>query len=440
MQANVYHALGRIHPDTEPPSEQVHLAIKIYKTSILTFKSRSKYLTGEFRFKNGYSKVKNPRKMIRLWAEKEMRNLKRLHAAGILCPEPVEVRGNVLVMTFLGLDADGWEAVPRLKDAELPQERLAGLYIEMVHILRRMFKVCRLVHADLSEYNVLYNPENGRLYTIDVSQSVEGDHPHAFDFLRSDISNVDEFFSRRGVETLGIRATFGLVVEDGWSTKGGEETLEEIAAEVERRLAERGEEEDEEEQKELAQGQAQEGAEGAVDEFAPPTSTARERQHQADKVFKNAYIPRTLNEVFDAERDVQRVLQGEKDSLIYSQTVGVVHQRGADPDAKAVRPAKSEKKVVQMQGDAEEVEDSESGSHSGSDSGSESGSDDADDDAEGEDDGRVRAPRGKRHEDKDAKRERKNAVKEEKREKRKDKIPKSVKKAKIRKTSGKNRK
>lgn len=45
--------------------------------------------------------------MVRLWAEKEMRNLKRLVSAGIRCPEPVEVRENVLVMTFLG-DEEGW--------------------------------------------------------------------------------------------------------------------------------------------------------------------------------------------------------------------------------------------------------------------------------------------------------------------------------------------
>jgi RIO kinase 1 len=45
--------------------------------------------------------------MVRVWAEKEMRNLKRLQAAGIRCPEPIEVRENVLVMGFIG-DAEGW--------------------------------------------------------------------------------------------------------------------------------------------------------------------------------------------------------------------------------------------------------------------------------------------------------------------------------------------
>lgn len=45
--------------------------------------------------------------MVRLWAEKEMRNLQRLRDAGILCPSPVTVKENVLVMEFLG-DEDGW--------------------------------------------------------------------------------------------------------------------------------------------------------------------------------------------------------------------------------------------------------------------------------------------------------------------------------------------
>ena len=45
--------------------------------------------------------------MVKLWAEKEMRNLRRLAAAGIRSPEPIEVRENVLVMTLIG-NPEGW--------------------------------------------------------------------------------------------------------------------------------------------------------------------------------------------------------------------------------------------------------------------------------------------------------------------------------------------
>lgn len=90
----MYHAL---RPDGSP------VAVKIYKTSILVFKDRERYVAGEYRFKGGFNK-RNPRKMVAMWAEKEMRNLKRLHTAGIPCPEPLLLRNHILVMTFLGKD------------------------------------------------------------------------------------------------------------------------------------------------------------------------------------------------------------------------------------------------------------------------------------------------------------------------------------------------
>ena len=51
--------------------------MKIFKTSILVFKDRDKYVSGDYRFRNGYSRH-NPRKMVKMWAEKEFRNLTRL--------------------------------------------------------------------------------------------------------------------------------------------------------------------------------------------------------------------------------------------------------------------------------------------------------------------------------------------------------------------------
>ena len=67
-EANVYHSTSE--------KSKYDLAVKVYKTSILTFKDRDKYVTGEFRFRHGYCKH-NPRKMVATWAEKEFRNLTR---------------------------------------------------------------------------------------------------------------------------------------------------------------------------------------------------------------------------------------------------------------------------------------------------------------------------------------------------------------------------
>jgi RIO kinase 1 len=41
--------------------------------------------------------------MVKVWAEKELRNLRRLEQAGVRAPRVVEGKENVLVMDFLGV-------------------------------------------------------------------------------------------------------------------------------------------------------------------------------------------------------------------------------------------------------------------------------------------------------------------------------------------------
>ena len=54
--------------------------------------------------------------------------------------------------------------------------------------MKKMYGVAGLVHADLSEYNMLWF--NEQLYFIDVSQAVEKQHPLAMVFLLRDCGNV----------------------------------------------------------------------------------------------------------------------------------------------------------------------------------------------------------------------------------------------------------
>merc|ERR1719305_678855 len=218
-EANVYYATG--HKPTallgnmgEYLPEGAELAVKVYKTSILVFKDRARYVEGEFRFRRGYCKS-NPRKMVAMWAEKEMRNLRRMRNANLPCPIPVEVRQNVLVMEYVGQDG---VAAPRLKDAEVSSDAWAGLYRMLIRIVRCMFQVCRLVHGDLSEYNILHYRD--ALYVIDVSQSVEHDHPQALEFLKRDLVNVNDFFGRMSVPVVPVRKLFDFILAEAPRSAG----------------------------------------------------------------------------------------------------------------------------------------------------------------------------------------------------------------------------
>ena len=131
------------------------VAIKIYKTSILIFKDRQRYVMGDFRFRNRSAKG-NPRQMVQLWAEKEMRNLLKIHRAytngfPLRCPHPIVQKRNILVMEFIG---DAEYPAARLKDAQI--EDWPKVYEDVVIAMKVLYSECRLVHADLSEYNLLY--------------------------------------------------------------------------------------------------------------------------------------------------------------------------------------------------------------------------------------------------------------------------------------------
>ena len=63
--------------------------------------------------------------------------------------------------------------------------------------MQSMYQKCRLIHADLSEYNLLWH--RGRVVFIDVGQSVEPSHPNGLEFLLRDCTNVSGFFERAGV-------------------------------------------------------------------------------------------------------------------------------------------------------------------------------------------------------------------------------------------------
>ena len=196
---------------TKVSQDKKEYAVKIFKTSILVFKDRERYVDGEFRFRNSRSQH-NPRKMIKIWAEKEFRNLRRIYQSGVIpVPKPIEVKNNVLVMEFLGR-GDGF-ASPRLKDHPYKdREEIFHYYHTIVAYMRLMYQICRLVHADLSEYNILIHKD--KMYIIDVSQSVEPEHPMSLDFLRMDIKNINFYFEKMGIDIFPERVIFQFIISD----------------------------------------------------------------------------------------------------------------------------------------------------------------------------------------------------------------------------------
>ncbi|XP_046879846.1 serine/threonine-protein kinase RIO3 [Hypomesus transpacificus] len=199
----VFHADGGSLEDSPVPSECV---LKVFKTTLNEFRNRDKYIKDDYRFKDRFSKL-NPRKIIRLWAEKEMHNLARMKKAEIPCPDVVVLKKHILVMSFIGKDH---VPAPKLKEAHLGPDDLARAYLQVLHMMQQLYQQCNLVHADLSEYNMLWH--DGKVWLIDVSQSIEPTHPHGLEFLFRDCRNVATFFLKGGVcEAMNVYELFNAV-------------------------------------------------------------------------------------------------------------------------------------------------------------------------------------------------------------------------------------
>ncbi|TFG29328.1 serine protein kinase RIO [Candidatus Thorarchaeota archaeon] len=196
-EANVYLGID---------SEETPVAVKIYRVSTAETDFMIEYIVGDPRFK----KVKKgSRSLIPQWAMKEFKNLKRFHNAGIRVPLPIDIERNVLIMEFIG-DVKESIAAPLLKQAEIPSP--VDTFNEIIDMIETAYTKAGLVHADLSEFNILWNDEP---VFIDVSQAVLTTHDNAKKYLFRDIQNITFFFKKLDVETEDPEVIANYIISAG---------------------------------------------------------------------------------------------------------------------------------------------------------------------------------------------------------------------------------
>lgn len=228
----------------------------------------------------------------------------------------------------------------------------------------------------MSEYNLLWFKDT--LWVIDVSQAVELDHPMALDFLRRDCQIMNEFFAKKGIQTLSLQDTYEFVVDQDSVPTQKEEVEEYI--------------------KELFKTR---------DTCEQQTA---EEEHK-DNIFRQQYIPRTvqelsLDEIYRMEREGQSVTDYAK--MATFQATGA----GQDEDTQSVVTESD----LQSQ-TREAMDELSSGSSSSSD-----------DEHQVTDDIVKIREKTISEMTKEEKKEHKRRVKEMNREKRKTKTPKHIKK------------
>jgi len=122
-----------------------------------------------------------------LAAEREFEALERVHKVGVRVPKPIRRNRHVIAMGMI----DG----TKLADYAYlrgPKRILK----EVLFNVRRAYREARVVHGDLSEYNVILE-SSGHTLIIDWPQYVEKTHPSAGRLLARDVETIVDFFSRK---------------------------------------------------------------------------------------------------------------------------------------------------------------------------------------------------------------------------------------------------
>jgi len=163
------------------------IAVKIYLTFTSEFRNRLKYIDGDPRFRA----VKGISKIVELWARKEFRNLNSAIKAGVRVPKPIFVKKNILGMEFIGKDG---VSAPTLKEIEVTKSD----YLKILTLIRKLYVKGKLVHSDLSEYNIF--KWKGEIILFDMGSAVNIKHPNSTTYLQRDINNINQFFEKRGIK------------------------------------------------------------------------------------------------------------------------------------------------------------------------------------------------------------------------------------------------
>jgi len=162
-------------------------AVKIYLTAAAEFKKRMRYIAGDRRFTNIPGSTRD---IVKLWVQKEYKNLQLAEGVGIRVPKPYAFNENVLVTEYIGAPPGH---APIFAEVQVDEAD----YRWTMKTVKKLYAKAGLVHADLSEYNIFKLPAYRVLF--DMGSAVLTTHPESRELLLRDVKNVVTFFKRRGI-------------------------------------------------------------------------------------------------------------------------------------------------------------------------------------------------------------------------------------------------
>ena len=170
-EADVYDALGQ---------GGKRIAVKFHRLGRISFR--------QTRRKRGYAREHSTWLFqSHIAAEREFQAMQLVYKNGVSVPEPLSHNRHVIAMGMIeGAELSKYSKIGK------PEKVLK----EILRNIRKAYLKARVIHADISEYNIILKPD-GHILIIDWPQYVMADHANAAELLGRDIKNITTFFSRR---------------------------------------------------------------------------------------------------------------------------------------------------------------------------------------------------------------------------------------------------
>ncbi len=121
-------------------------------------------------------------------AQREFVALKELYDVGAKVPRPIDRSRHAVVTEYI-------EGTVELREKPPLSDPLKA-FEDIITTIEKAYNEVGIVHGDLSEYNVIVNPETSEAYVIDWPQYVEKDHPRARELLKRDVEYIVRFFRK----------------------------------------------------------------------------------------------------------------------------------------------------------------------------------------------------------------------------------------------------
>jgi RIO kinase 2 len=163
--------------------EDNEVMLKINRTGRASFqkvKRKRDFLEGKFH----YSMFS----IAEIAAKREYENLLKLQNKNLPIPILKGYNRHMIVMNII-------EGVELVK-VQYPKKPIK-LLEKIVEFAKTLYQKYNLVHADLTEYNILYDISKDSITIIDFPQAVPSDHPEAVNLLRRDFTHLLDFFGKK---------------------------------------------------------------------------------------------------------------------------------------------------------------------------------------------------------------------------------------------------